>query len=93
MSAVFTSTIKMNEKNGWHIEIKDILSDEVVICSDVDDYSIKVEELGNKYGGRIDSVEWHKDEDVPPHYMDELRFQMAKYQEEHKEELDNEKTI
>jgi len=82
MSVIFTSTIKMDSEQNWYIELKDMVDQRVEICKDMDEYAQKVEDLGSDYGGNIDSVNWYKDEDVPPHVMDEIRMEMAKHQAE-----------
>ena len=39
-------------------------------------------DFGADYGGNIDEVRWAKDDNVPPHTMDEVRLEMSKHQEE-----------
>lgn len=87
MSVVFTSTIKMDDEQSWYIELKDMVDQRVEICKDMDEYAQKVEDLGSDYGGNIDSVNWYKDDNVPPHVMDEIRMEMAKHQAEIEESL------
>jgi len=87
MSVIFTSTIKMDSDQNWYIELKDMVDQRVEICKDLDEYAQKVEDLGSDYGGNIDSVNWYKDENVPPHVMDEIRMEMAKHQAEIEERL------
>jgi hypothetical protein len=85
MAVVFEARIKIDENNKWFIELTDTVDGRVEICNDLDEFSTKVEKLGEDYGGRIDEVNWFKDDNVLPHIMDEIRFGMAKVQEE----LDN----
>ena len=80
MSVIFTSTIKMADDQTWFIELKDMVDQRVEICKDMDEYAQKVEDLGSDYGGNIDTVNWYKDDNVPPHVMDEIRLEMAKHQ-------------
>jgi len=80
MSVIFTSTIKVAEDGTWYIELKDMLDQRVEICKYMDEYAQKIEDLGNDYGGNIDTVNWYKDDDVPVYIMDEIRAQMARYQ-------------
>jgi len=82
MAVVFESIIKIDENGEWFIELKDTVDDRVAICHDLDEYSQKVEDFGQDYGGNIDEVKWSKDENVPPHVMDEIRLEMSKHQEE-----------
>lgn len=88
MSVIFESTIKMADGSNedWYIELKDTVDDRVEICSDLTEYSKKVEELGADYGGNIDEVKWMKDENVPLPVMDTIRFEMSKLQREIEEE-------
>ena len=90
MAVVFTSTVKLDESNDWYIEIKDMLTEDTEICKDIEEYSKKLEEMGSEYGGHIDSVNWYKDDNVPPYHLDELRTQMAKYKEENDIKLEEE---
>jgi len=86
MAVVFEARIKIDENNKWFIELKDTFDDRVEICHDIDDFSQKIEKLGEDYGGHIDEVKWFKDDNVLPHIMDEIRFEMAKIQQELDEE-------
>ena len=83
MAVVFTSTIKMDASGeNWFIELKDMVDDRVVNCNTIEEYSDKVQEFGNDYGGNIDNVNWYKDDNVPEQVMDEIRFEMSKQQAE-----------
>ena len=82
MGVVFESLIKINEEGKWYIELTDTVDGRVAVCEDLDEYSQKVEDFGGDYGGDIDEVKWSKDENVPPHTMDEIRLEMSKHQEE-----------
>lgn len=88
MSAIFESTIKMvdGSREDWYIELRDTLSGEAEICKDLVEYAKKIEELGANYGGNIDEVRWSKAENVGPHIMDIVRFEMSKLQREIEEE-------
>ncbi len=82
MAVVFESLIKVDEEGKWFIELTDTVDERVATCQDLDEYSQKVEDFGADYGGNIDEVKWSKDENVPPHVMDEIRFEMSRQQEE-----------
>ena len=82
MSVIFTSTIKVDDNNKWYIELKDMVDGRVATCHDMDEYSEKVEDFGSDYGGNIDAVNWYKDDNIPPHVMDEIRMKMAEHQAE-----------
>jgi hypothetical protein len=80
MAVVFTSTIKIDDNEKWFIELRDttVPEDErVEVCFDLDEYEKMIEEMGADYGGHIDEVKWLKDENVPPHIIDEIRLKMA----------------
>ena len=77
MAVIFTSTIKMDKKGDWFIELKDMVDERVTECHDMKEYAEKVEDFGSDYGGNIDAVNWYKDDNVPPHVMDEIRQAMA----------------
>lgn len=85
---VFESTIKMidDSKENWYIELRDTVDDRVELCSDLKEYSKKVETLGADYGGNIDEVIWMKDDNVPIIVMDNIRFEMSKLQAEIEQE-------
>ncbi len=89
MSVVFESTIKMVEgsKSEWYIELKDTINDTIEICNDLQDYSIKIEELGKLHDGIIDEVKWNKDLNVHPMIIDNIRFEMSKLQRELEDEM------
>ncbi len=89
MSVKFQSTIKMlkDSRTEWYIELKDMQNDDVVICKDLKEYSLKIEELGKKYDGIIDEVKWDKDVNVHPIIIDNIRFEMSKLQRELEDEL------
>jgi hypothetical protein len=82
MAVIFESRIKMDDEGAWFIELTDTVVHRVSTCHDLDEYSQKVEDYGADYGGHIDEVRWSKDENVPPHTMDEIRLEMSKHQEE-----------
>jgi hypothetical protein len=82
MGVIFESVIKIDETGKWFIELTDTVVNRMAVCNDLDEYSRKVEDFGGDYGGHIDEVKWSKDENVPPHTMDEIRLEMSKHQEE-----------
>ena len=88
MSVVFESTIKMvdGSREEWYVELRDTVDNRVENCYNLSEYSKKVEELGADYGGNIDEVKWMKDDNVPPHVLDTIRFEMSKLQREIEEE-------
>ncbi len=88
MAVIFESLVKLNEdRTAWCIELKDTTDNRVVICNTLEEYQEQMKELGDDYGGNIDQVIWSKDDDVPFHFMDEIRQGMANIQAEIEEKL------
>jgi len=76
MAVVFEARIKMDNLS-WYIELQDMTDGRVTNCIDLDEFSKKIQEFGDDYGGHIDEVRWSKDDDVPEQAMDEIRAKMA----------------
>ena len=88
MAVVFESHVKLTEdRTTWCIEITDTVDKRVVICANLEEYQEQMKELGDDYGGNIDEVRWSKDEDVPFHFMDEIRQGMANIKAEIEEKI------
>ena len=85
MSVVFESVIKCNDLGFAYIELKDTVTQRIEICNDLEEFSKKIEELGEDYGGRIDEVKWSADENVPQSEIDKIKLAMQKYQEDMEE--------
>ena len=77
MGAVFEATIKKQAIKGWYIELKDTLGENVAFCLSVEELETKIEECSVVYGGFVDEVRWLKDDNLPPHMMDDVRVKMA----------------
>lgn len=82
MGVIFESCIKVDPDGKWYIVLRDTMNDKIAVCRDLDEYSQKIEELGAEYGANIDEVKWSKDDNVPPHTIDELRLEMSRHQED-----------
>lgn len=82
MQVIFESRIKCNKLGTAYIELKDLVDGRVEICNDINEYSKKIEKLGEDYGGRIDEVKWFVDENVPQIELDKIRAEMDKFKEE-----------
>jgi hypothetical protein len=89
MAVVFEATIKMDSDLKWYIELKDTMDDRVENCIDLDEFSKKVEKLGEDYGGHVDEVKWGKDANVPEQVIDEIRVKMAEHRASIEEETGN----
>lgn len=88
MAVIFESRVKLTEdRTTWCIELKDTVDDRVVMCANLDEYEEQMKALGDDYGGNIDEVKWSKDDDVPFHFMDEIRQGMANYQADIEEKM------
>jgi len=82
MSVIINSTIKTNAIGRWYIELNDTTKeDHMVICLDVNEYAVKIEEIGAEYGEDIEIV-WSSEEGVTPEQINEVRMQMNAYEEE-----------
>ncbi len=82
MAVIFESVIKSNPVGRWYIELKDTTEDDrVEFCLDLDEYAQKIEDMGAEYGGDIE-VHWSADENVTQQQLNEVRMEMAKFQEE-----------
>jgi hypothetical protein len=84
MSAPFISKIEVNETSSWQIRIIDVLEKKEVVCYSIDEYALKIEEMGEDYGSDIE-VSWQRDENLSIKQFNEIEKQMKKYQEELKQ--------
>jgi len=75
--SMFEATIKMDDTDGWYIELKDTVDGSAESCLNIEELEAKIEEFGKDYGGHIDEVKWLKDDDVLPPVMDEIRVMMS----------------
>ena len=82
MAVVFNAVIKVDDTLNWYIELTDTVDGRVHKCLNMDEFSTKVEEFGNDYGGHIDEVKWSKDDNVSPQAMNEIRMLMAEQEQE-----------
>jgi len=85
---VFEALVKNSENGGWFIELKDTVDGRMVVCKDLKEFEIKIQELGNDYGGRIDEVKWISHESLSPQNMQKVRVGMMEYHEKYKDQLD-----
>ncbi len=85
-AALFESIIRSNPVGKWYIELIDTSEEgRREFCLDIDEYAQKIEDMGAEYGGDIEVV-WRADEDVSEQQLNEVRMQMAKYQQELEQE-------
>ncbi|RUM66008.1 MAG: hypothetical protein DSZ05_05035 [Sulfurospirillum sp.] len=85
-AAIFESTIKSNPVGRWYIELKDTSDEErVEYCLDMDEYAQKIEEMGAEYGGDIE-VHWRADENVNQQQLNEVRIEIARWEQKMQED-------
>ncbi len=83
MDVIFDATIKMNPQGaGWYIELEDTETTESFKCEDLKVFESKLNELSEKYTGRLDEVRWSKDDDVTPFYLNEVRLGIIAMEEQ-----------
>jgi hypothetical protein len=91
MEVIFDATIKMNDDDtGWYIELEDSDTGEVEKCDSMEIFEEKLDNMSEKYSGRLDEVRRSKDEDVSPFYLNEVRLGLIAMEEQinrEKEEL------
>jgi hypothetical protein len=86
---VFEALVKNNEDGGWFIELKDTTDQRVVVCNDLKEFEVKIQELAEDYGGRVDEVNWISHESLSPQNEQKLRVAMMEYHEKYKDQLDS----
>lgn len=87
MSVIINSTIKTNPLGIWYIELNDTTRDgHIEICMDINEYAVKIEEIGAEYGGDIDIV-WSAEDNVTPEQINEVRMQINAYEMERQQML------
>ena len=80
---IFDATIKMNQDSlGWYIELEDTETTDSFKCVDLKEFEEKLNELTEKYAGRLDEVRWSKDDDVTPFYLNEVRLGLMAMEEQ-----------
>jgi hypothetical protein len=86
MAVIFESVIKTNPVGRWYIEIRDTTEeDKVEVCLGIDEYAMKIEDMGAEYGGDIEVV-WSSEENVTQEQINEVRLQMMSYEQKQKDE-------
>ncbi len=83
MEVIFDATIKMNKnQTDWYIELEDSETGDIENCETIDIFEKKLEDMSEKYTGRLDEVRWSKDEDVSPFYLNEVRLGLMAMEEQ-----------
>jgi len=87
MAVKFISHVDEDKSGNWFIELTDTLADKTVICEDLDQYKVKIEELGGEYGNDIE-VAWTKSKTLSPKNYQDLNDKMAQLQKEYHDEIE-----
>ena len=87
MAVKFTSHVDQDGIGNWFIRLTDTLEEKEVICKDLDEYAVKIEELGADYGGEIEVV-WTRSQLLTPANYQDLSDKMALMQDKYQEEID-----
>ena len=86
MAVIFETVIKSNPIGRWYLELRDTSDeDRVEICLDLEEYTMKIEDMGAEYGGDIE-VNWSAEENVSEAQINEVRMAMIAYEEKQKNE-------
>lgn len=90
MEVIFEATIKMNEnETDWYIELEDMETGDIENCETMEIFEQKLDEMSEKYSGRLDEVRWAKDDDVSPFYLNEVRLGLMAMEEQINKEKEN----
>ncbi len=87
MAVKFISHVEQNGVGEWFIKLTDTLEESEVICKDLDEYAVKIQEMGNDYGGDIEVV-WTRSNLLTPSNYQDLQEKMAIMQEKYQEDID-----
>ncbi|SFV64461.1 hypothetical protein MNB_SV-9-55 [hydrothermal vent metagenome] len=83
MEVIFNATIKMNDsETDWYIELEDSETGDIKNCETIEIFEKNLEDMSEKYTGRLDEVRWAKDEDVSPFYLNEVRLGLMAMEEQ-----------
>ena len=87
MAVKFISHVEADGIGGWYIKLKDTLEDNEVICKDLDEYKIKLEEMAAEYGNDIE-VQWKRSKLLTPANIQEIQEKMDQLQKDYQDEID-----
>lgn len=86
MAVKFISYVDENIDGDWFIELTDTLSNESVVCKDLNEFKQKIEDMGAQYGNEIE-VEWNKSKTLSLTSYQDLEAKMAELQKEYAQEI------
>jgi hypothetical protein len=87
MAVEFISHVQQDDTGDWFIKLTDTLEQIDVICKDLDEYSLQIEQLGGQYGGDIEVV-WTKSNTLTPSNYQDLMDKMDIMQKKYQDEID-----
>ena len=87
MAVKFISYVDEDKSGDWFIELTDTLEETTVICKDLEEYKVNLEDLARKYANDIE-VAWTKSKTLSPKNYQDLNDKMAELQKEYKDEID-----
>jgi len=90
MAVKFISHVEQTDDGKWFIKLTDTLEEIDVICKDLDEYAIKIEEMGSEYGNDIEVV-WTKSKLLTPKNYQDLMTKMETFQKKYQDEIDKAK--
>lgn len=86
MSVKFTSHVDEKQNAQWFIILTDTLSNEEVICDDLEAYKTNIQQMAQKYANDIEVV-WSKSKTLSPKSYQDLNEKMALLQKEYDSEI------
>ncbi len=90
MSVMFETVIKSNPIGRWYLELRDTSEDgRVEICLDLEEYTMKIEDMGAEYGGDVE-VSWSAEDNVTKEQINEVRMAIVEYEQQQQNQTSNE---
>ena len=87
MAIKFTAYVDQKDNGVWNIKLTNTNDNNSVICEDLKEFQINLEDMASEYGNDIEVV-WEKSPKLTPANYNDLETQMAKLQEEYKEDIE-----
>ncbi len=88
MAVKFISHVDEKEVGDWFIKLTDTLSEQSVICEDLDIYEKHLEKLASEYGNDVEIV-WSKSKTLSIKSYNDLNEKMDKLKEKYAQEIEN----
>ena len=87
MAIKFTAYVNQKDDGTWNIKLTDTYDKNEVICENLKEFQTNLEDMASEYGNDIEVV-WEKSPKLTPANYNDLETQMAKLQEEYKEDIE-----